>query len=97
MKELVLGSQDSFQSFPAEVEIKYHPYFLFKDEGGYRLISRICPHAGYPVDIEGGEFLCPLHGWAFELESGRCTNVSSASLSVFPVIVRDGELIALVE
>lgn len=34
-----------------------------------------CPHAGVPLSegfVEDGQLVCPMHGWAFELPSGRC-------------------------
>ncbi len=35
----------------------------------------LCPHMGGPLDeakVEYGRVVCPWHGYAFELESGRC-------------------------
>lgn len=35
---------------------------------------------------------CPLHGWLFELETGRCLTRPSAGIPCFPVRCEDGEL-----
>ncbi|MFC4779267.1 Rieske (2Fe-2S) protein [Paenibacillus sp. GCM10023252] len=94
-EEVVLGEVGAFGSFPAEVKIGHHSYYLAKDGEGFGLVSRVCPHAGYEVEIEDGEFYCPLHGWTFDLESGRCLNVPSTGLRRFEVIVREGQFIAM--
>ncbi len=35
---------------------------------------------------------CPLHGWLFELETGKCLTHPSASIPCFPVRCEGGEL-----
>ena len=35
---------------------------------------------------------CPIHGWLFELATGRCLTRPSASTPVFPVTCQAGEL-----
>jgi anthranilate 1,2-dioxygenase ferredoxin component len=92
--EIVIGNLEQFKSFPAEVEVEHKPYFLVEDDG-YKLMSRKCPHAGDTVDLEDGEFVCPMHGWTFEIHTGRCHNVPSAQLKTYEVLLRDGSLIAL--
>lgn len=93
MNEIVIGPVDSFTTFPAEVEVIGRPYFLFKEEDHYRLICRICPHAGDWVEIEGEELVCPTHGWNFKIESGVGVLIPSAKLAVYRVIERNNELV----
>jgi len=91
MKEIDLGSIEQFAKLPAEIEVERKPFFLIK-ENGYKLVSRRCPHAGDTVDLEDGEFVCPMHGWTFEVHTGRCHNVPSARLMMHDVIQREGRL-----
>lgn len=44
-----------------------------------------CPHAGVPLSegfVEDGQLVCPMHGWAFDLASGRCVNVPGVTIPV---------------
>jgi nitrite reductase/ring-hydroxylating ferredoxin subunit len=45
-------------------------------QGKWRAFSSRCPHAGGPLQSgkinENGEIVCPLHRFAFNLESGKC-------------------------
>lgn len=53
--------------------------------GGY-LVERACPHRGADLsvfgEIDGGELVCTLHGWRFDLETGRCMNAADRQLQV---------------
>lgn len=96
MKEVVIGVESDFADLPAEIELERSYYYLIKDrDNNYRLVSRFCPHAGYLVEAEDGEFECPLHGWTFDLQTGACLNVPSRGLKLYDVILKEGELIAL--
>lgn len=42
-----------------------------------------CPHAGAALDdgwVADGALVCPRHGWAFDLETGRCRRPGAAAL-----------------
>lgn len=94
MSEVVLGPETAFSTFPAEIELHKHPYYLVKTkEGGYKLLSRICPHAGALVEAESDGFFCYSHGWAFDSENGKCMN-AWGGLESHEVEVKDGELVA---
>ncbi|UJF33008.1 Rieske (2Fe-2S) protein [Paenibacillus hexagrammi] len=92
MKEIALGPLTEWTQFPVEVEVEQKPYFLVKENDKYELFSRKCPHAGDIVELEDGEFVCPMHGWTFEAHTGRCHNVPSAALKNYEVIERNGHL-----
>ncbi len=53
--------------------------------GGY-VMERACPHRGADLsvfgEIDGGELVCTLHGWRFDLETGRCMNAADRKLRV---------------
>jgi anthranilate 1,2-dioxygenase ferredoxin subunit len=95
MKEIVIGTKEQFTAFPAEVQIERRPYYLMEELDGFKLMSRECPHAGMTVDLIGGDLLCPIHGWMFEAQTGRCYNVPGAKLHTYEVNVREGDFIAL--
>ena len=95
MRETDLGAEAEFGKLPAEVSVGRDSYYLVKDGERYRLLSRVCPHAGYLVEEEQGEFYCFMHGWSFDKTSGKCLNVPSAELASFDVVAKEGRLIAL--
>jgi nitrite reductase/ring-hydroxylating ferredoxin subunit len=95
-KEIHLGPESQFTEFPAEIKIEYDVYFLVKQEEGYKLLSADCPHAGGTVMIYQDQFVCPMHYWCFDQQTGKCTNIPGAELTGYPVEVRDGELVAIV-
>ncbi|MEC0229021.1 MULTISPECIES: Rieske (2Fe-2S) protein [Paenibacillus] len=95
MKEILLGTKDQFTTFPAEVHVQGRAYFLTEADGTYQLLSSVCPHSGYTIELENGELECPMHGWTFELHTGRCHNVPSARLASYDVIHKDSSLFAI--
>ncbi len=56
--------------------------------GGY-VLERWCPHRGADLlvfgEIADGMLTCHLHGWQFDLESGRCLTADDRDLRVRPV------------
>lgn len=52
---------------------------------GY-VMERFCPHRQADLSvfgmIEGDELVCTLHGWRFDLETGRCINAEDRSLRI---------------
>jgi nitrite reductase/ring-hydroxylating ferredoxin subunit len=93
MKDIVIGTIEQFTKFPAEIQVERKPYFIIKENDGYKLMSRVCPHAGDTVDLEDGELVCPMHGWTFEVHTGRCHNIPSVTLKTLEINLRDGNLI----
>ncbi|MGG1555381.1 Rieske (2Fe-2S) protein [Paenibacillus ferrarius] len=94
MANILLGPRDQFTASPTEVKVGGKVYFLIQEEDQYTLLSARCPHAGFTVEIEDDELVCPLHGWTFELHTGRCHNVPSARLQAYPVLEINGQLYA---
>jgi len=56
------------------------------NQGGGWVIERTCPHRQADLkvfgEIEGDELVCTLHGWRFDLATGRCRNADDRSLRV---------------
>jgi anthranilate 1,2-dioxygenase ferredoxin subunit len=94
MREVALGLENEMNALPKEIKIGRDYYYLVKEDDTYRLISRMCPHAGALVDAEDGEFVCFLHGWSFDARTGACLNVPGKRLEAYSVILRDGSLVA---
>jgi nitrite reductase/ring-hydroxylating ferredoxin subunit len=92
-----LGRPEDYSRLPASVTLDGAPYWLVRnEEGGYRLLSALCPHAGGEVQVYEDLFLCPLHYWTFSQTDGACMNVSDERLMQRQVELRaDGRLYAL--
>lgn len=56
-------------------------------------IDPVCPHRGGPLDeggVEDGVAVCPWHGWAFEVRTGKCQSPKGArSQAIWEVHVVD--------
>jgi UDP-MurNAc hydroxylase len=55
---------------------------------GDYIVERLCPHRQADLsvfgEIEDGQLVCTLHGWRFDLETGRCANADDRHLRVRP-------------
>jgi len=53
--------------------------------GGW-IVERTCPHRQADLkvfgEIDGDEFVCTLHGWRFDLETGTCRNAADHQLRI---------------
>ena len=73
---------------------------LFQVDGRTYAVGDRCPHRGGPLSRgrvepgpDGGPAVrCPLHGWLFDLATGRCLNQPEAGTPVYAVACRDGAL-----
>jgi NAD(P)H-dependent nitrite reductase small subunit len=70
---------------------------IFNLSGEIFAISNICPHEMSPllaagfVDGEARTVACPLHGWTFEIATGKLMG-ASGSVPVYDVKVEVGEV-----
>ena len=67
---------------------------VFRTPDGFRAVDHACPHAGGPLAdgiVADRCVTCPLHGWRFDLDTGRALN-ADAAIVVHAVVERDGEL-----
>ena len=93
--EVDLGLVDSFEHLPVSVTVDGESYFLAKGkDGAYRLLSAICPHSWGTIIKWDTCFMCPDHGWRFEMTEGICINGPRAQMYAFPVTVREGHFFA---
>jgi UDP-MurNAc hydroxylase len=53
---------------------------------GDYIVQRLCPHrlADLSVfgEIDDHQLVCTLHGWRFDLETGRCVNADDRKLRI---------------
>jgi len=72
---------------------------VFRTDEGLRAVSADCPHAGGPLQdglVAEGCVTCPLHGWRFDLRSGRRIG-GEDELRSYRVVERDGRLLLNVD
>ena len=91
-----IGAEAAFTKLPALVDVSGTSYFLIKTRDGYKLLSRLCPHQGGTVEDEGGQFVCPNHGYQYDHDGGKCLNAVGLRMKSYVVNVMDGRLIASV-
>ncbi len=68
---------------------------LFKVGERVLAIDDVCPHKGGPLsegDVERGAIVCPLHGWAFDLETGAMVNNEELVVWTYEVELRGDEI-----
>jgi nitrite reductase/ring-hydroxylating ferredoxin subunit len=68
---------------------------VFNEGGRYHALLGRCPHANGALGlgwIEEGEAVCPLHGWRFKLDTGRCTTIRGNSVHRFRCEVREEQV-----
>jgi nitrite reductase/ring-hydroxylating ferredoxin subunit/Fe-S cluster biogenesis protein NfuA len=67
-------------------------------EGQLYAIDELCPHQGAPLATQGilnapkKEIACSWHGWRFDLESGKSTNVPGYRTDTYEVKEEDGKI-----
>ncbi len=95
IQEVDLGAETSFAEFPVPLTLQDQDYFLAKGKDGiYRLLSTRCPHRWGEIIEWNTCFMCPDHGWRFEMSEGICINGPNARMDSIAVTLRDGRLIA---
>lgn len=98
LQEIELGRLEEYTEFPAQVVLEQKPYLLvLTPEGGFRLLSAICPHAGGDIRPLNEVLFCPLHFWTFDANTGTCLNDPEHRLMQRNVTVRDGRIYAVGE
>ena len=75
---------------------------LFNVGGLFYAVGNRCPHRSGPLVkgrvetvSETGDpaIRCPIHGWLFDLKSGRCLTRTTARISTYPVFCEEGKVV----
>lgn len=75
------------------VEVRGKRFALWNVDGKYCAIDDDCPHRGGPLGaglLEGGKVYCPLHGWAFDVQTGACLSNPSRPVARYHTKVENG-------
>lgn len=77
------------------VSVEEKEIALFKLDGEIVAVGNVCPHQHFSRIHEGavndGAVTCPMHGWTFDLRTGR-PRVGNGNLKTFPVKIVNGEV-----
>jgi len=87
----VVRSQDIAEGSAKLLRAKGEEMAVFKSNGQLYGIQNICPHEGGLLCngwIEGGEVVCPLHGYKFDLKTGACSTDPKLRVKVFKLVAQ---------
>jgi nitrite reductase/ring-hydroxylating ferredoxin subunit len=90
----MIRSQEIAEGSAKLLRSKGEEMAIFKSNGQLYGIQNICPHEGGQLCngwIEGGEVVCPLHGYKFDLKSGACSTDPKLRVKVFRLVAQDDQ------
>lgn len=80
------------------VVLQGHPVALFNVAGTFYAVSNVCLHRGGPVGegaLDGAVVTCPLHGWEYDVRTGKNVANPAARLRTFSVkVIGDDVLVS---
>ena len=88
----VCSTHDVKKGHGKVVHANGHEIALFHLDDGFHAIDNACPHRRGPLGegmVDDGEVTCPIHGWRFDIRSGKGVMMPVA-VKKFPVMV-EGE------
>ncbi len=69
---------------------------LFLREGKVFAVSNVCAHQHFSLlhkgRLAGKTVECPMHGWTYNLETGRAIN-GEGRIATFPVTIRGSDIL----
>jgi len=87
IEQIALGMGRAF-------EIEGRSVAVFRTRGGTVLAAdNECPHRGGPLAdgiLAGGQIVCPLHAFRFNLSTGACDQDGACELNLYPVEIHEG-------
>jgi len=87
----MIRSQEIAEGCAKLLRVKGEEMAVFKSNGQLYGIQNICPHEGGLLCngwIEGGEVVCPLHGYKFDLKAGACSTDPKLRVKVFKLVAQ---------
>lgn len=73
-----------------------HPIALFNIGGAFHAVSNVCLHRGGPIGegtLDGFVVTCPLHGWEYDVRTGKNLANPVARLRTYEVRVEGDEVL----
>ncbi len=73
-----------------------HPVAVFNVDGNFHAVSNVCLHRGGPIGegtLDGFVVTCPLHGWEYDVRTGKNLENPMARLRTFAVRVDGDEIL----
>lgn len=73
-----------------------HPVALFNVGGSFHAVSNVCLHRGGPIGegtLEGPIVTCPLHGWEYDVRTGKNVANPMARLRTYAVQVEGDDVL----
>ncbi|MBX3154716.1 MAG: Rieske 2Fe-2S domain-containing protein [Deltaproteobacteria bacterium] len=64
-------------------------------DGAFVAVPGVCPHedvALWEGDLDGGEIVCPGHGWGFDVRTGRCKSAPGLELRRYAITLVGDEI-----
>lgn len=93
--ELVCSVEEVPVVMPKRVEIQGRGVLICRSDDAFFAVDEICPHKqrsmAYGVVFEG-DIICPWHGYAFDLETGRCDQRRCAPANVYELQIAEEQI-----
>lgn len=91
-----IGNIQDYKNKVTEVHFNNHYYWLDYQKSTPKLYSSVCPHQGGIVGYSESEscFVCPVHQWKFETNTGQSINAPKYQLESFEVYEENNKLYA---
>jgi nitrite reductase (NADH) small subunit len=73
-----------------------HPVALFNVDGSFYAVSNVCLHRGGPIGegtLDGPIVTCPVHGWEYDVRTGKNVSNPMAHLRTYGVRVEADDVL----
>jgi len=101
MEEIKIAATDQVpEGMGIIVEVGGKSLALFNVHGEYYAIDNTCPHRGGSLGdgfLEGERVTCPIHGWQFDVTSGKGVAPPGAAIKSYKVDVRGEDIFVEME
>ncbi len=78
------------------IELNGKQIALFNINGNFYAISNTCLHRGGPLaegSIDEEHVICPLHGWEYDIPSGKCITNPTLTIERFDVKIEGDDIL----
>ena len=72
-----------------------HPVAVFNVGGSFHAVSNVCLHRGGPIGegtLDGPIVTCPLHGWEYDVRTGKNVSNPLARLRTYSVRIEGDDV-----